>query len=544
MKWKRLGAAVIAAVVFAAGLWTPAPAAPTTPSPTLTKPPAGVRGYPLWDSYYHLKPFGYAEEEFFVSGKATALDGSTKRYTTRIIVTRPKDPASFNGTVLLDWVNVTAQFENAVDTMLAREMFMREGFAYVHVSAQSVGVCCTPLTPKVWDPVRYDALDHPGDAYAFDMFTQVAKALKAPRRIDPMGTVGASNVKRVIAAGQSQSANQLEEYIQDWLPSRPEAVGVIDGILVHGNVPGDKSFGAISAVPVLHLLSDYEAEDDGVDPATVDPRYRLWEVAGAAHADYFIGYQSEFGHGPRVTFGTAKANETQYRAIIEEAGNYGEIPHPLMGVCTANGATMPMRYVTSTAIHELAEWAGGGGAPDNGPRFEFAGGALATDEHGNTLGGIRLPPMDVPVARSVSTICQLGGITVPFTDAEIQSLYGTHAEYLALMAEHTDRAVADGWLLPADAVDLMRRACEASVRFGEAAQCPPYEPPPFDQPLPVAPAAPAAAPAPVAVPDAPPPAAVPAESPRALARTGGDTPLVAAFALLATGVLGRRIRVR
>ena len=65
---------------------------------------------------------------------------------------------------MLDWVNVTAQFENAVDTLEAREMLLREGWAFVHVSAQTAGLCCTPLTPKVYDPVRYAAINHPGDA--------------------------------------------------------------------------------------------------------------------------------------------------------------------------------------------------------------------------------------------------------------------------------------------------------------------------------------------------------------------------------------------
>ena len=45
-------------------------------------------------------------------------------------------------TVMLDWVNVTAQFENAVDTLEAREMLLREGWAFVHVSAQKAGLCC------------------------------------------------------------------------------------------------------------------------------------------------------------------------------------------------------------------------------------------------------------------------------------------------------------------------------------------------------------------------------------------------------------------
>src|SRR3546814_2801258 len=101
-------------------------------------------------------------------------------YTTlfrSIIVRRPLDPAKFNGTVILDWVNVTAQFENAVDTLEAHQLFVRDGYAYVHVSAQAAGLCCLPaLTPKLWDPVRYMALSHPGDDYSFDMFLQIAQA--------------------------------------------------------------------------------------------------------------------------------------------------------------------------------------------------------------------------------------------------------------------------------------------------------------------------------------------------------------------------------
>lgn len=504
----------------------PASAVGVVPSPTLTVPPAGVKGYPLWDSYYDLAPFGYEEQELFVSGTAQTIDGTTAPYTTRIIVTRPTDAAKFNGTVLLDWVNVTAQFENAVDTMLTRQMLMREGFAYVHVSAQSAGICCVPLTPKIWDPVRYNALNHPGDEYAFDMFTQIAQAFKAPKDIDPMGSLGASSVKRILATGQSQSANELADYVKTWLPAHPEAVGVIDGIEVHGNVPGDKSFVKGSPIPVLHLLSDFEAQDDGVDPGTVDPNYRLWEIAGASHSDFFIGYQSVFGHGPRVLTGAAKQTQAQFDDLMTSAGNYGEVIHPLLATCTLAGATLPMHYADSTALHDLNVWVTTGTAPRNGPRFAFADGKLATDQFGNTLGGIRMPPIDVPVAHYVSTVCQLGGITVPFTDQQIQDLYKTHAAYYALMKQRTDQAVADGWLLPPDAVDLMRRACAASVRFGQAvAACPDYVAPAFNTPLPAADVA-------------------TSDNARQLVRTGADVNLLvpALLLLMAAGV--RRVSRR
>ena len=157
------------------------PPADRVPLPTLSEPPPGLQGHPLWDSWHQLEPFGYTEQEWFVSGTATAADGSTAPYTTRVIVTRPQKRKDFNGSLMLDWVNVTAQFENAVDSLEGREELLRSGWAFVHVSAQAAGVCCIPLTPKVWDPVRYAALDHPGDAYADDMYLQIARALRTKR---------------------------------------------------------------------------------------------------------------------------------------------------------------------------------------------------------------------------------------------------------------------------------------------------------------------------------------------------------------------------
>jgi hypothetical protein len=226
--------------------------------------------------------------------------------------------------------------------------------------------------------------------------------------------------------------------------------------------------------------------------------------------------------------------EEQYRAVIDGAGNYGEVINPLLAVCIAAGNTLPMHYAASTAIHQLDAWVAGGPAPPSGPRFAFANGALAKDEHGNTIGGIRLPPIDVPVARYESTTCQLGGITVPFTDVQILGLYGTHAEYYRLMAEHTDRAVASGWLLPPDAVDLMRRACEARIRFGPLtpADCPAYVAPAFNSPLPT--------PGPQ-VPDAPAPApAAPVQS-GAHPASGGGAPVALAAALAGIALALRRI---
>lgn len=439
------------------------------PPAVFSSPPAtGVHNHPLWDSYYELAPFGYEEQEYFVSGTAVADDATSAPYTTRVVVSRPTpqagDGPDFNGTVMLDWTNVTAQFENAVSTMEAREMLMREGFAFVHVSAQAAGVCCSPLTPKVWDPVRYAELDHPGDKYSNHMLTQIAQAFRAGAGTNDQP------VTHVMAAGQSQSGSKLYDYATKYLVSHPDAQGIIDGVVVHGSASSQKAnlAQAPEAVKVLHLLSDNEAVADGYVPSDTDANYRLWEIAGTAHSDYFIGYQSVVGLGPRTLLDAPQVDRAGYQRIIDGAGNYGAELHPMLATCVLAGAAMPMHYATSTAILRLDQWMKGGSAPANGPRFEFdpLTDKLATDRHGNTRGGIRMPPIDVPVASYRSTLCPLGGITVPFNDAGLRLLYpGGFEEYQSRMQQATSQAVAGGWLLAPDALDLMARVDAARGRF-------------------------------------------------------------------------------
>ena len=190
---------------------------------------AGIYGHAMWDSWYDIAELGYIEEEYFVTGLAQShVEDSEAEYTTRVIVRRPEQAADFNGTVLLDWVNVTAQFENAVDTLEAHRFFLREGYAYVHTSVQAAGLCCTPLTPQIWDPVRYADLNHPGDDYAFSILGQIAQGFKRPGEVDPMGGL---LVEKVIAMGQSQSAIRLHQYVNEVQPQN----GVIDGFLIHAD---------------------------------------------------------------------------------------------------------------------------------------------------------------------------------------------------------------------------------------------------------------------------------------------------------------------
>ena len=68
--------------------------------------------------------------------------------------------------------------------MMAHREIVREGYAYVGVSAQKVGVdggqtiTGIDMSLKTQNAERYSSLHHPGDAYAYDIFSQVGALVK------------------------------------------------------------------------------------------------------------------------------------------------------------------------------------------------------------------------------------------------------------------------------------------------------------------------------------------------------------------------------
>jgi hypothetical protein len=133
-----------------------------------------------------------------------------------MIVRRPSRSSRFNGVVLVEWFNVTNQYDTDVLWLYQKEFLMREGYAWVGVSAQFVGVAGTGgplgvnLSLKAVNPVRYAPLQHPGDSFSYDMFSQVGQALRAPTVATLLGGLAP---RRVIAIGESQSAFRMTTYV-------------------------------------------------------------------------------------------------------------------------------------------------------------------------------------------------------------------------------------------------------------------------------------------------------------------------------------------
>lgn len=416
-----------------------------------TKKPYGTTMTPLRK--------GWIEEEFFFEGTARSYGRSVgeRAYRSRILVRRPIDPRDFNGTVIVDWNNVTLAHDRDVAWNPLHGTIMKRGFAYVSVAAQLLSVEGSPLALKQYDPVRYGSLRHPGDDYSYDIFSQAAEAVLDPKVSGDLTLC----VQRRLAMGASQSASRLRTYINE---VQPES-GIFDGfqpqIIGVGEVRTD-------VAPVLWVNSQSEV---GRDPAQPDGGlFRLWELAGPAHTSY----NSDKYHEAMLTYSHTNGARGEWDA--EDAGKWGYQVKP--GSCmTANA--YQASYPWSAALVALDTWVRTGKAPASQPRAaRDDAGEPAFDEHHNLEGGVRSPIVDVPIATysagvtpSASTHpcafaggrTALKGTTLLFDTATLAELYPTDTAYLRPFNRAIERALDRGTLLPEGARELRRRAKDAAA---------------------------------------------------------------------------------
>ena len=459
----------------------------------------GGAGMPFVAStMFDLGQVGYRADEYFIAGTASAYvnngpltpnglwsvsPGTTAAYKTRIIVYRPIEARDFNGSVVVEWLNVSGGLDAAPDWIAGHVQLIREGFAYVGVSAQYVGVeggnsivGLTPMPLKEVDPARYGSLSHPGDSFSYDIFSQAAQLVRRPGDLDPLAGL---DVERVIAIGESQSAFRLVTYINGIHP----LADIYDGFLVHSRSAGGTALAEMPLtpipvagptvirsdlnVPVFTLQMETDMTILGFAPARQpdSDRFRLWEVAGTAHADTYtvVGGSNDLGDSPEVA------------KIVVTA-------EPIPGIisCPLPINSGPQHFLVNAAFSALNEWIRSGTPPAIAPRLDIDFGPplrIRRDEDGIALGGIRTSYVDAPIAtlsgegQTGSILCILFGTTTPFSADKLTSLYPDHPAYVAAVQASTDAAVAAGFLVPADAA-LINAAAEDTPVDGAAASTP------------------------------------------------------------------------
>jgi hypothetical protein len=412
-----------------------------------------------------------AAEPFAPSGRWRVVESGSAEFTTRFVVYGPRDPARGNGTVIVEWLNVTGGLDVPALWMMTHRHLIRDGYTWVGVSVQQIGIEGGGMLPGLGlrrsAPERYGTLEHPGDAFAFDIFTQVARAVRAtlPERYG-------LPVRRVIATGASQSAFHLTTYIN----ALDAHAAAVDGFLLQGRagagapiegwtfdrfetadnearrrrLAGRDQIRGDARVPVMVVQSETDVFGRlGYLPARQPDSelLRLWEVAGAAHCDTYFLCASPFDSGslPVEELGALVAR-------ADASGIPTEVP--------INSGPQ-MHYVLQRAFDALDHWVRDGSAPACAPRLDAdGGGRLVRDGLGIARGGVRTPWVDAPNAvlsglGQPGDMTELFGTTRPLDEGVLFARYPRgREEYIERFRAATETAVAAGFLLPADAEEI------------------------------------------------------------------------------------------
>jgi hypothetical protein len=421
---------------------------------------------------FDLSEVNYQEAEYFVSGTATGFINTSElgenglwsidnnghaEYKSRFVVHRPSDAADFSGTVFVEWQNVSAGFETAPVWYAGHTEALRSGHAWVFVSAQRVGIEGSPnaLLPfhlKAANPERYESLSHPGDSFSYDLFSQVARAVRDG------DVLGGLKAEQIIGVGQSQSAGFLATYVNAVHP----LYNAYDAYLIHSRAGGSYPL-AFQPQQPIHTPSRVPVRDD-LNVPVIDiltetdlfilnavanrqadsAMFRRWEVPGTSHADYYttIAGRADKGDDPR------------FAVIVEENQIQG-------GVITCDRPINagPMPWVVNAALSALVDWAQDGQPASMGEFISLSDdqSTIVRDLYGNAEGGIRSPHLDVPAAtlsgegQTGTSFCGSFGTTDLFDAATMASLYVDKNGYMQQVAESVDQAFEAEFLLSEDA---------------------------------------------------------------------------------------------
>ena len=414
----------------------------------------------------------YVEQELVVSGtaalyqwaddvaKPAATTEHRKRYAVRVLLRRPQAASQASGRVIVELLDVGNTTEAAPLWTLSGARFMTQGDVWVGISVQRSALDALRRA----NASRYAALaalpaagcaapGAPGSSW--DAIAQVGALLRSSSRENPLA---AFKVHQLIAAGQGQAASALLTYLNS--AHRQQRLG---------------NDAAVFDAFVLMSLSQPAAalnECDALLPAE-DPRQR---VAAVAEPVVVVMTQADAPWGRQMRL--VDADEPLRRLYEIAAAPAGAVT--LAGdsgspcVDAANG--FPTGMALNAVWAQLGQLLSDGMPMTPAPRLQRdAATALQLDPRGNALGGLRLPPLSVPLlaygtggqARDGSAVagrrCALAGSQRRFDSAELKTLYGNRAAWLKTYQAAIAQAVAERWLVEADAAVLRAQAATAPV---------------------------------------------------------------------------------
>jgi Alpha/beta hydrolase domain len=434
--------------------------------PTSVAPPPAGNGVPSSSASVagapgavDLAALGYVEEEFIVSGAANVyrydadgavdVDREGVSYATRILIRRPQSPRRFTGNVHVETSH--PQYGFNVVWSQTFDYLLANGDAYVSITTRRTNNGSSAIEGlKAFDPVRYAPLDFTEDGLNWDIIGQVGRLLKTETPDNPLRDF---DVERLYASGWSGGGALLLLYISDGFHDRtrmPDGAPIFDGYLVGEPSPyprinstapelsesDDRQQVQPRDVPAIslhtHPQEEYRRRPDGNRP---NDRYRVYEVAGAAHGD------------------------------IRALGGISDLG------CTYEVSRFPMHHLFKSTLERLDAWAAHDETPPRSKRLTLdRDGSVKLDKHGNPRGGVRTTYTEVPTARYVlengpGLVCGrlLGGGQEPFPPEKLASLYKSHDDYVRKVTRLVKRFEREGWLLPAAARAVREEAARSDI---------------------------------------------------------------------------------
>ena len=470
----------IPAHVLATGL-------PTTQLLPVVQGDEETRSTPFIAWFEDLSVQGYTEEEYVASGSANVYSyaGSEMQpdievqkanlpYATRLLVRRPANPETFNGTVFVEVLNATAGWDGDPIWQSTHEYIIRQGATWVGVSTKPVSVDFLrdawgrPPWPKR-NASRYADLSMPEFGQVWDMMSQVGALLKTPASKD--NPLGAFDVQRLIMVGYSQSAAYQVTYANSIHDSArmPDGKPIYDGYYIAAGggsskhitgptdtspeslPPGDSRNLTRASVPVIRYQNQTEViRSYVVRQWEADfPLLRFYELVGGSHVDSHL-------------------NTVGGKALGRDLGL------PPSFCPSPENPYNPIRigYVQSALMEALDRWIAIGASPPASRFLQLSWEnreiSLAKDADGNVLGGIRPPDIQVPLgtysgSNSGPGFCGLYGGFTAFDEEKLNTLYETHDAYVQRFKQTVEDSMQEGFLLLQDAQSQNELAIKSSI---------------------------------------------------------------------------------
>lgn len=484
--------------------------------PTWEKLPNSASSHPFNGDAWMWNPVGmakhgYVEHEYLVSGPARVYDAvpnsdyevdviNESEYTTRALVRRPKNMGKWSGNVVVEYLNATDGWGAPINWRALFPEILDQKDVYVGFMGKPNGI---PILQE-FDPERYADLDFPpadpatqcGDSpddpdydpdfsklyengLLWDIWSQIGRSLKSAD--SPLGKAA----KASYAVGESQSATALYRYYKWFGGVRTTVKGepVYDGNLAEtgfslgaspslnqcaGPLPAADPQRRSDVIPDngTPFFAINSQSDSPANPPPPSDHYRLWDITGADHADHvmmeWMWPSPNDQRQARLSGPDAFPWQITYGATFEAFSPSG------MWCDDATGPEVGLPDAERAALVWLKKWAKNGesGAPPAPPYLtRNPDGSYVLDSDGNALGGLRLPHMEVPIARYEGVFWQpdCWNVHVPFSPERLAELYPTHGDYVAKIEDAARRAVRNGFLLSEDADDMVHRARDRAI---------------------------------------------------------------------------------